>query len=346
MILYRAVVEDNKDPEKIGRVKVRIHGVHTSENGNGGEAFAAIKTEDLPWAEVMGSTAFGLVGGVGVSSVLRQGTWVWVMLEMGDQNKPVIVGTISGINSEDSKGKASGGEGFYDPDEVYPYVKRSAESDINRLARNEKLSEAYYDEPTEVIKSVDGTDTPVSVDTTAHDKINQTLNEVTETDGVSGTDPTFKEPASLSDAAVYPDTSVIETQSGHVVEIDDTSGNERIRVYHRTGSYVEIRPDGSFVQKSVGTEANYYMHAADVNELITASVNRYVSENIDEIIKGYVHRFIEGEVKEHVGGNINYDSDGNVVWNVGGNFTLNVSGKIDIDAGPEIDMDAGIINLN
>ena len=31
MKLYRGVVEENVDPEKIGRVKVRIYGLHTVE---------------------------------------------------------------------------------------------------------------------------------------------------------------------------------------------------------------------------------------------------------------------------------------------------------------------------
>lgn len=115
MRLYRAVVEDNDDPVKIGRVKVRIHGLHTAANAASGLEFGFIGSEALPWAEVMGSTGFGLVSGVGLSSVLRKGTWVWVMLENDNPNKPVVMGVLIGKNSADPTGA-----GFGDPDGVYP----------------------------------------------------------------------------------------------------------------------------------------------------------------------------------------------------------------------------------
>lgn len=338
MQLLRGVIEDNNDPEKIGRVKVRIFTIHTEKNENSGEDFSFVSKEHLPWAEVAGSTAFGLVGGIGLSSVLKQGTWVWVGLEQNDPNKPIVLGTINGKNSTDSKQKYSSGEGFFDPDEVYPFEKRAQETDINRLARNEQLSEAYYDKTCPIL----------GLDTTIHQKINDTVDVQ---DGIiddkSGADVSQTEPNSTSDNSEYPNVQVLETESGHVFEFDDTPENERVRLYHRTGSYIEIKPDGTFVQKSVNEDGNnHYIHMSNVNEHVAKSVKKYVEENLDEIIKGYVHRHIQGEMKEHITGNITMDSDANVVWNVGGNFTLKVTGKIDIDAGPEIDMDAGIINLN
>jgi hypothetical protein len=41
------------------------------------------------------------------------------------------------------------------------------------------------------------------------------------------------------------------TRSGHLVELDDTPGSERVQVYHKSGSYLEILPDGTIVTKSV-----------------------------------------------------------------------------------------------
>lgn len=52
-------------------------------------------------------------------------------------------------------------------------------------------------------------------------------------------------------AAEYPHNKTITTTSGHVIELDDTPRAERIHVYHKSGSYVEIFPDGSIVTKSV-----------------------------------------------------------------------------------------------
>ena len=49
----------------------------------------------------------------------------------------------------------------------------------------------------------------------------------------------------------YPHNHVIQTESGHVVEIDDTPGGERIRIRHKKGTYVEINKDGRKVTKVV-----------------------------------------------------------------------------------------------
>lgn len=124
-LLYRGVVEDNNDPEKLLRVKVRIYGLHT-ENLSGN--FEFITTEQLPWAEVAGGTSFGLISGVGISSVLRKGTWVWVILENNDCNKPIVIGTITGKNSS----TPDTSKGFNDPDGIYPTSEYSSRSDVNK----------------------------------------------------------------------------------------------------------------------------------------------------------------------------------------------------------------------
>lgn len=51
-------------------------------------------------------------------------------------------------------------------------------------------------------------------------------------------------------AAKYPFNKTITTESGHVIELDDTPKAERIHVYHKSGSYVEIFPDGTIITKS------------------------------------------------------------------------------------------------
>lgn len=58
------------------------------------------------------------------------------------------------------------------------------------------------------------------------------------------------EPASAFQAE-YPFNRVITTKSGHVIELDDTPDHERIHIYHRSGSYVEINNEGQVVTKSV-----------------------------------------------------------------------------------------------
>ena len=195
-MFYRAIVEDNNDPDKCKRVKVRIFGLHTSKTSG----FESISTESLPWAEVMGGTDFGLVSGVGISSILRKGTMVWVFLRDDDPNFPVVFGTIAGIHSE----KPSGG--FSDPDGVYP---SRMGSDI-------------------------------------HPKVQDS----------------------------YTSLATLETASGHLIELDDSNGNERVKVTHKSGSYIEILPDGSIVINSVANmtnnvAGNYKLNVTGTTEIVS-----------------------------------------------------------------------------
>jgi len=318
MKFYRAVVEDNNDPLKCARVKVRIYGIHTKNNENSGE-FSNVKTSDLPWAEIMGDNTFGLISGVGLSNVLRNGTWVWVVLDNDNPNKPIVIGTITGIVTENAIGKQSSGEGFYDPNEIYPFETRSkTETDFNRLAKAEKLNDAHYDEPVSIYGSTD----------TIHKQINDNVDIVSgETDGYSGADVSQTEPNSLDDNTAYPNSSVLETHSGHVITLDDTEGNERVRVYHTSGSYIEIRPDGTFIQKSVNTDAeSHYIHMSDVQEHVAKGVKRYIEDNLEEIIGKEVKRYIKSNQTEHIGGNLKLKVDGNLTWEIGGNISITSGG--------------------
>ena len=139
-LLYRGVVEDNNHPDKNGKVRVRIFGIHTEKNENSGEEFEFIASSELPWAEVMGGV-LGPSSGIGMSSVILQGTWVWVILEGNDENKPIIIGTITGTKSASSIGVYSGGQGFVDPDENFPTETRLLEREILRLIRFRSLSQ-------------------------------------------------------------------------------------------------------------------------------------------------------------------------------------------------------------
>jgi len=304
MKLHRAVVEDNNDPLKISRVKVRIFGFHTELNELSQEKFNFIDTAHLPWAEVMGGTAFGLVNGIGHSSVLSKGTWVWCVLDHDDPNKPIIIGTIIGTTKK--RQKYADGEGFNDPDGVIPFDARLEETDINRLARNEKLDQPSYDKNVSIY----------GVKDTIHKIINDNVDTQTViTDSISGADVSQTEPNSTSDATVYPNCSVLETPSGHVFEFDDTPANERIRLYHKSGSYMEIKPDGTFVQKSVANgagEINHYIHMSDVQEHIAKGVKSYIENNMEEIINGGIMKNVKMDNFQHIGGFFQITADGNL----------------------------------
>lgn len=61
---FRGVVENNNDPEKAGRVRVRIFGLHTEKKLK--TETEGIPTEELPWAEPCFPIVEGSVSGFGM----------------------------------------------------------------------------------------------------------------------------------------------------------------------------------------------------------------------------------------------------------------------------------------
>lgn len=86
-MLYKGIIVDNQDPDGYFRVLVNVLGINRDA------------TDSVIWAEVIGSTEFGLENEIGISSVLRVGTWVWIMFEDEDSKtfqKPVVIGVLRG----------------------------------------------------------------------------------------------------------------------------------------------------------------------------------------------------------------------------------------------------------
>lgn len=96
-MLYTGVVENRKDPLKLGRCQVRVVGIHTHDKN-------LLPTSDLPWAYPMQSITSAAISGIGQSPVgVVEGTWVVVMFRDDDNQQPIILGTIGGIPQQESK---------------------------------------------------------------------------------------------------------------------------------------------------------------------------------------------------------------------------------------------------
>jgi hypothetical protein len=87
------VVEDRDDPEKLGRVRVRIIGIHSDDK-------EILPTTDLPWAIPMQPTTSAAMSGLGSSPLgLLPGTWcIGFFIDGDDMQQPVVMGTIGGIS--------------------------------------------------------------------------------------------------------------------------------------------------------------------------------------------------------------------------------------------------------
>ncbi len=69
----------------------------------------------------------------------------------------------------------------------------------------------------------------------------------------------------------YPYAHVTETESGHLFALDDTKESETVRLAHRTGTFTEMQPDGTRVDKIVGDS---YQIIAKNNHVLIKGVCR------------------------------------------------------------------------
>jgi hypothetical protein len=112
------------------------------------------------------------------------------------------------------------------------------------------------------------------------------------------------------------------TESGHIVEIDDTLGVERMAIEHRSGTFHEIHPDGSEVTRIVND--NYTVVAKDNKLIVGGNVDVSVEKgnvriavatgNADIYVAGHTDLMVDGNVNASIGGTLNADVVGNTTF--------------------------------
>ena len=115
--------------------------------------------------------------------------------------------------------------------------------------------------------------------------------------------------ASAENPPTYPYNHATKTESGHVFELDDTPSRERVRLSHRSKTFLEMHPNGDEVHKIVG----------DGYEI--------VAKNKNVEIKGYCNITINGDSIVHVKGNKIERVEGDYELQVMGNYTQGVQKK-------------------
>ena len=347
--LWHGVVEDINDPQKLGRVRVRIYGYHDPRISFS-DGYIGLSTDNLPWAHVL--TQGAAMNGIGTSpSFLVQGTWVTGYFRDAFKQEPIVTGALNGF-AQIANTKYP--DTFGDPQKVYPLPDHLNEQDVNRLARND-FNDTFS-------TMLDASSPLTANDDVLHGKqarhqilidkaVNRTLN-------VRQVDETSWEEPYQSYSATYPNNLVMETTCGIIREYDSTPGAERIHEYHNTGTFYEIRPDGTRITKVVGSD--YSIVAVDRNVLISGNLNvtvigdsnlvvqgnvtqeidgnvdqtvnknvtQLVKQNVNQTVKQNVTQLVEQNVDQTVGGNVTQDITGNVDQTVGGNVTQGISGNV------------------
>ena len=115
-------------------------------------------------------------------------------------------------------------------------------------------------------------------------------------EGSDGEGPNDEE--RFKDLTIYPHNKVTETESGHVVEYDDTPGSERISVNHRSGSFEEYHPNGDKVIKVVRDSYTSVLRDGHVH------VDGYCDVTIDKAFKILVNT---DEMKSTESNAVNFD---------------------------------------
>lgn len=290
-IFYRAVVENNNDGGTSGKCQVRILGIHSADNSK-------VPTANLPWAELAGAAnSNGGVGGLGMSAVPLQGTWVWVFLDGGDWNKPVIIGIIVGGTASEAGDSSSG---FSDPSGTFPAEDRLGTGDSNRVSTGDTSGS--------LLSSVKDANRDTGIPTGGPD--------------------TWEEPASKSANSEYPKNQVIETPSGNIIEMDDTGGEGRMHWFHKSGTYWEVVGSGDYTLKVV---SDYYnIVNGNTRRLNKGSENHTVQGASDYKVDGDQRVTIGANREDTVTGSVKESYAGGLTCDGGGNITM-TAGTINLN---------------
>ena len=117
----------------------------------------------------------------------------------------------------------------------------------------------------------------------------------------------FSEPPTKYNAK-FPHNMVMETKSGHVFELDDTPGAERVHIYHRTGTFIEMHPDGDVVVKS--NKTSYHLSMGDFNIYVAGDCNVTAEKSIHMKTKGNFCLEVGGDANFNVSGTLKMEAKG------------------------------------
>lgn len=163
------------------------------------------------------------------------------------------------------------------------------------------------------------------------------------------------------DAGEYPNYYSHKTPSGHLIMMDDTNGQEHVTIQHRSGSIIQMKPDGQVHIRAQNKK--WEMVFGESTTVITGdhdiTVNGggsfLVEGDYDVTVLGNHHIAIEGNQETVIKGNQNtlikgnqdLAVDGGQTTKVTGNMEHTTEGKLHIgaDTGLRIESNNGKVNI-
>ena len=285
---FIGVCEDRDDPDTLGRVRCRVFGYHTDD-------LTKLPTQDLPWASVV----LPPNAKPGEIPNITPGQWVFGFWRDPDYyQEPIILGILPGRPAETpnpSKGfndpnspnaPTSQAKEYRDEPDFGPYPLRTDEPDTNRLISNDATRVHPL---VESVRAAEVAEVGIVPTSTGND---------------------FTEPE-YPYAPRYPYNHVYESESGHVIEIDDTPKEERIHERHRSGTYYEIDAGGNKTTKVVGDKFDVTIGSNHV--YVKGDVNLTIDSNCNTLIKGNYNLHVEENMVVRVEGNLTETIEGDVL---------------------------------
>lgn len=185
-------------------------------------------------------------------------------------------------------------------------------ADLLTIENDQKLVSTY----------IDPTATSITSNSTSPVYARVPSNTVTSISDTQPTDiivtPVGNEPP-MAFKGQYPYVHTYKSESGHIKEVDDTPGQERLLDFHKSGTYQEINNEGRRVVKVVGDNFNVIVH------------NDYV--------------YVEGSQSVYAKGNINITCLNDVSISAGGRLEINANEDIRIK-GKSIYLESSSGNVN
>lgn len=303
--IYFGIVENNIDTYKMARVQARIIGIHTEEINQSKNS--GIPTEHLPWIWPIFPITSSSTSGIGTWSIPVNSSIIVCFPLDEEFQRWAYIGTIPSFPREMANNKI----GFNDPNEKFPLEERINEPDTNRLFRNDNIEKSIiHIKNGEQIQNI----YTASLEIPGNDLNNFTTPIVN--------NDSFNEPKE-NYAATYPDNIVFESnpkefKNGHIIEIDDTENNERIHIWHKTGTSISIRNEGEKIEKIINDNViitlknkieytNYHKIDTISGDFRVSISGNELKENygyVKEYIKGNTTRYISGDMGMWIGANI------------------------------------------
>jgi type VI secretion system secreted protein VgrG len=155
------------------------------------------------------------------------------------------------------------------------------------------------------------------------DTINTTKNVNRKTGVVTALGASWDEP--VDELGGYPDTAIIHTNAGHLIEVSDTDGKTRIHIYHKSGSYRDMRHNGDVYERI----ENDCLEIVKGNQKISITGDHDITIEGDKGTKvaGNDTKTITGNKVETIGINKTETITGNKVENISGNKTKTITGN-------------------